>query len=410
MSKISSAIKTTIKEGGKLLALVVLLIVLMLWLSGTFVSKISARATPVQESPLPSVSSQPVELRQFPLVVEQVGTVQTRAQAQVAARIMAQVLEVLVHEGQTVTGTDGGKDTQPTVLAKLDGRDIEAKLKQAQAQAASAEQAHAAATAQLAAAEAQQQAAEAQVTAARADFKRMESLYAQKAATGQQMDHARSQRDVAEAQLQAAAQQVIAVRSEMARVESQKQYAGATVQEARVMLTYTTIQAPFSGRIARKMIDIGDTVAPGQALFTIETSGQPELHAVVAESLATKLSLDQRLDVRVETIAEPLQGTVREIVPQADPRSRTMMVKVSLPPQTSVISGQFGTLVVPTGVYQALVVPAGAVRQVGQLNLVDVLDAKGAPHRRFVTLGPRHGDVVEVLSGVKQGEQVKTLQ
>lgn len=410
MSITTSSIKTVAKEGGKLLALVVLLIVLMLWLSGTFVSKIHAGAPPAQDPAAPAVASQVVELRQFPLIVEQVGTVQTRTQAQVAARTMAQVLEVSVHESQTVTGIDGGKDTQPTVLAKLDGRDIEAKLKQAQAQVASAEQAQAAAMAQLAAAEAQRKAAEAQASAAQTDFKRAETLYAQEAATGQQMDHARSQRDIAEAQLQAADQQVNAARSEIARAESQKQYAAAAVQETQVMLTYTTVQAPFSGRIVRKLIDVGDTVAPGQALFTIETSGQPELHAVVAESLATRITLDQKLDVRIETIAEPLQGTVREIVPQADPRSRTTSVKVSLPPQTPVISGQFGTLAVPTGAYQALVVPAGAVRQVGQLNLVDVLDAKGVPHRRFVALGPRHGNVVEVLSGVKQGEQVKISQ
>jgi multidrug resistance efflux pump len=110
-----------------------------------------------------------------------------------------------------------GLDAQPTVLAKVDGRDIEATLRQTLAQVASAEQAQAVATAQLAAAEAQQQAAEAQVTAARTGFKRMKTLYAQKAAMGQQMDHARSQRDVAEAQTQAAAQQVNAVRSETAR-------------------------------------------------------------------------------------------------------------------------------------------------------------------------------------------------
>jgi HlyD family secretion protein len=408
MSKISSAMKTAVREGGKLLALAVLLIALMLWLSGTFVSKIRAGGAPIQESPAPAVTSQPVELQQFPLIVEQVGTVQTRAQAQVAARVMAQVLEVLVHEGQAVTGEDGGKDIQPTVLARLDARDIEAKLKQAQTQVAAAEQAQTAAAAQSVAAQAQLQAVQAQLTAARTDFTRTESLYAQKAATGQQMDHARSQRDVAEAQALAAVQQVKAARSDIARAESQKQYAVAAVQEAQVMLSYTMIQAPFTGRIIRKMIDVGDTVAPGQTLFVIETSGEPELHAVVAESLATKISLEQKLNVRVETIAEPLQGTVRAIVPQADPRSRTRVVKVSLPPQTPVISGQFGTLAVPTGTYQALVVPVGVVRQVGQLSLVDALDVKRVPHRRFVTLGPRHGDVVEVLSGLRQGEQIVT--
>jgi multidrug efflux pump subunit AcrA (membrane-fusion protein) len=97
---------------------------------------------------------------------------------------------------------------------------------------------------------------------------------------------------------------------------------------------------------------------------------------------------------------------VREILPQSDPRSRTMLVKVSLPAQPGLITGQFGTLDVPTGTYSALTVPCRAIRQVGQLHLADAVDAGGLPHRRFVTLGPQHGEVVEVLSGLKQNESV----
>jgi RND family efflux transporter MFP subunit len=154
------------------------------------------------------------------------------------------------------------------------------------------------------------------------------------------------------------------------------------------------------------MIDPGDMVTPGQPLFVIETPAEPELHAVVAESLVAEMKPDQKLDVRIDAIRQTLQGTVREIVPQADPRTRTMLVKVSLPPQASLVSGQFGTLAVPTGTYQALVIPARAVRQIGQLQLVDVVDDKGVAHRRFVTLGPSHGDLVEVLSGLKPAERI----
>ena len=74
-------------EIGKVLVLVAVLIVLMLWLSGAFIDKIRA-ATPVtpQKAPAPAAKSQPVEMRTFPLIVDQVGTVQTRARAEVAGR------------------------------------------------------------------------------------------------------------------------------------------------------------------------------------------------------------------------------------------------------------------------------------------------------------------------------------
>jgi len=253
---------------------------------------------------------------------------------------------------------------------------------------------------------AQQQAAEAQATRALADFKRMEGLFASQAVSSQDLDHARAQKDVTEAQVRAAVQQVAAVRSDTARLEAQKEQAEAAVREAQVMLSFTTIEAPLSGRVVRKMIDPGDMVTPGQPLFVIETPAEPELHAVVAESLVAGMQPEQKLDVRIDAIRQTLQGTVREIVPQADPRTRTMLVKVSLPPQATLVSGQFGTLAVPTGTYQALVIPARAVRQVGQLHLVNVVDDKGAARRRFVTVGRPHGDLVEVLSGLKPTERI----
>lgn len=388
--------------GRKLAALVAVLILLMLWLSGTFVNKIEGKELLAKPSPPSGLKTAVVELRQYPLTLRQVGTVQTRVQIEVAGRIMAQVLEVPVQEGQAVTGPDG----QATVLARLDGRDIEAKLRQAQTQTAAAEEALVAAKAQLGAAQAQQQAAEAQLGQAETDLKRIESLFAAQAATGQQRDHARSQRDVAQANLRAAQQQVTAAQSDIARLSAQREQAVAAVNETQVMLSFTTITAPMNGRLVRKMIDPGDMITPGQHLFVIETTTEPELHAMVAESLATNLSAKQKLAVRIDALNASLEGTVREILPQADPRSRTTLVKVSLPPQTGLVSGQFGTLEVSTGTYSAMIVPNRAIRQVGQLHLVDVTDAEGRPHRRFVTLGPQHGQVVEVLSGLKQNESV----
>jgi len=66
----------------------------------------------------------------------------------------------------------------------------------------------------------------------------------------------------------------------------------------------------------------------------------------------------------------------------------------------------FGRLTIPLGHYEALVVPAKAVRHVGQLALVDVVEKDGRPRRRFVTLGDAHGQAVEVASGLAEGEQV----
>jgi multidrug resistance efflux pump len=385
------------------LTVVALLIATMLWLAGAFVDKVEPG--PPRPRPRPAqLKTERVEGRLFPLVMEQVGSLRARSEAQVSARIMAQVKEVLVREGEGLLGpaAPGG----PTVLARLDDRDIVARLDQARAQIQASDRALQAARARLEATRAQSAAAATRREQARTEFRRTEGLHRDQAATGQQMDHARAQRDVAEAQAQAAAQEMAAAEEEIQGILARRKGAEAAAAEAGVMLSHTVLQAPFSGRLVRKMVEVGDTVGPGRPLFIVETPSLPELHAVVSESLLHRLRMGQPLTVRVDALEREFQGEVREIVPRADPATRTVMVKVALPPEPELVSGLFGRLFIPHGEYRALVVSRAAVRTVGQLHLVDALDAQGHPQRRFVTLGSVHGDRVEILSGLREGEEV----
>jgi HlyD family secretion protein len=313
--------------------------------------------------------------------------------------------EILVREGDKVIGPEEKPETA-TVLARLDDRDIQARLRQASFQVKATDRALDAAKSRLGAARSKVEAAKAHVTQTVSDYLRYEDLYKSKAATGQQLEHARAQRDMAEAQMRASQQEVEATQDEILRLQAQKEQSEASVTEAQVMLSYTLIRAPFTGQVIRKTVEVGDTVSPGQTLFLLDTPLHPELHAVVAESLLPHLQVGQQLEVHVDALDETLWGKVREIVPQADPATRTVSVKVSLPPQPELVSGLFGRLRIPYGQYETLVIPAAAVRKVGQLDLVDVADAQGHRHRRFVTLGHHHDALVEVLSGLEEGDEV----
>lgn len=387
------------------LGVAALLVLMMLWLSGAFVEKVEP-GLPAAKPPPPALRTQKVELRSFPLMLEQVGSVRTRNTAQVSSRIMAQVTEILVREGQEVKGPESQSEQGATVLARLDDRDIQTRLRQAQSQLQGAERAAQVARSRLQGAKAQLEAARAQAVEAEEDFRRIQQLYQDRAATGQQLDRARAQKATAQARERAAKEEVEAVQAELQRIEAQKGEAQAAVAEARVMLSHTIILAPFSGRVTRKLVEVGDMVAPGKPLFILETSSEPELHAVVSESLLPALEVGQRLEVQVDSLDRTLEGSVREITPAADPATRTVMVKVSLPKGQGLISGLFGRIRIPFGTYQALVVPRGAVRQVGQLHLVDVKGPDGHPERRFVSLGNLQGELVEILSGLQEGEEV----
>ncbi len=386
--------------------LVAFLVLLMMWLAGWFTAKVPpGPAAPAAAGA--AATTQPVVRQTFPLLITQVGTLQTETEAHVSSRILAQVLEVTGREGQTVQGANP-QGAGATVLARLDDRDIQARLRQARSQVVAADAAIEAGKAAFEAARANLEAATAQRDAAAKDFGRYDKLAKQQAATEQQLDEARARRDVTEAQVRAVRQQVQAAEKDIARLQAQKDLAEGGVSEAQVMLTHTVILAPITGRIIKKQVDVGDMVGPGHVLFHLETPAHPELHAVVSESLMPQLATGQELAVEIDALKLKLAGKLREIVPKADPATRTVLVKVSLPPRPELVSGLFGRLVLPLGHYDALVVPQAAVRTIGQLALVDVAAPGGQRQRRFVTLGETHGDHVEVLSGLNVGEQVVT--
>ena len=355
-----------LREAAKGLGVLVLLIAMMMWLAGAFVRKVESG--PPEAKPRPGkLHTAKVERRVTPLLIDQVGNLRTQNEARVSSRIMAQVKEVLVRERDMVVGSDG--NGTPTVLARLDDRDIQAKLRQAQSQSMALDRAIEVALARGAAAGAQVEATRAGKEMALSDFRRYEDLRRSQAATGQQLDHARAQKEMSEARAAAALQEVQAARGEVARAREQKAQAEAAIAEARTMLSYTVIQAPFTGQVVRKLIDVGDMASPGQPLFFLETPSRPELHAALSESLIRYLKPGQALEVRLDALNLSLEGKVREIVPQSDPGTRTVLVKVGLPAEDRLVNGLFGRLRIPYGEYDALVIPSKAVSEVGQLPL-----------------------------------------
>jgi multidrug efflux pump subunit AcrA (membrane-fusion protein) len=94
-----------------------------------------------------------------------------------------------------------------------------------------------------------------------------------------------------------------------------------------------------------------------------------------------------------------------EMSPGADPASHSFTAKVDLG-GALVPTGVSGRAALETGRRTAVVVPASSVLAQGGMTLVVVKDDQGKARTRAVTLGSRDGDVVEVLSGLKGGEDV----
>ena len=95
-----------------------------------------------------------------------------------------------------------------------------------------------------------------------------------------------------------------------------------------------------------------------------------------------------------------------EIVPAADPGSRSFLIKIDLPSDTGLRSGLFGRSEFKRGERVALQIPRASIVERGQLQGVYVLDANRIATLRYITVGKPSGQQVEVLAGLQGGETI----
>ncbi len=117
------------------------------------------------------------------------------------------------------------------------------------------------------------------------------------------------------------------------------------------------------------------------------------------------MRLGQTVEVKLDSVENPIAGRVSEIVPSVDQASRTAVVKVDLPASPQLRSGQFGRARFAFENRKALAAPANAAVPRGQMVWMFVPEA-GIARSRIVTLGDHFGNQVEVLSGISPGELV----
>ena len=303
--------------------------------------------------------------------LEAVGTVRATQTSQVSSQVMGNILEIRAHEGDRVQSGQ--------VLAVLDDAQSRSGTDQA--------------TAALNAAEKEVSAADSDFALAEATLKRYQQLYEKKSVSPQEFDEIKARYQSAEA------------RRDMARAGQAQATAGLT--QARTSLGYTRIRAPFTGIVTEKKADAGTLASPGMPIFTMEDTRSYRLEVTVDESELRFVSVGQASPVTIDALGNTqLSGKVAQIVPAADPASRTFLVKVELPADVRVRSGLFGRARFSRGERSALLIPRASLVERGQLQAVYVLDANQIAELRYVTLGKSTGEQIEVLSGLQDGEKL----
>ncbi len=186
--------------------------------------------------------------------------------------------------------------------------------------------------------------------------------------------------------------------------EDRLRYAQASTAEVEALLAYATVRAPFAGVITEKHVLPGDLATPGLPLLMLESAQHLRAEGTIPEKAAVSLHPGDNIAVLLDDAAAPVAGRLEEISAAADAISRSVLVKVALPTGTA-RSGQFARLQIVGGASDALLVPLNTVTRFGQMERVFVAEA-GRVTLRLVKTGRTAGDRVEILSGLRAGEQV----
>jgi RND family efflux transporter MFP subunit len=224
-------------------------------------------------------------------------------------------------------------------------------------------------------------------------LKRYQTLFEKKSVSPQEFDEVKAR------------QQAALSRRDIAKAGQAQ--AQAALSQARTSLDYTRIRAPFDGVVTEKKADSGTLASPGMPIFTVEDVRRYRLEATVNESDLRYVRAGQQVSVAIDALENAaLKGKVVQIVPAADPASRTFLVKIELPADTRLRSGLFGRAQFSRGERQALLIPRSAVVERGQLQGIYVLDQNKVAGLRYVTLGKPSGAEIEVLAGLQDGERL----
>jgi RND family efflux transporter MFP subunit len=199
-------------------------------------------------------------------------------------------------------------------------------------------------------------------------------------------------------------------RTQLAQARGAVEQARGGVAAAASVARDSRVVAPFAGRVAARLVEVGDLAAPGRPLVMIDSRAGRRLVLAVPESLALTAGLAPGGTLPVSLDARPelgeLAGRIVEVSPGPDALTHAYTVKVELP-IGDIASGAAGRAYLPVAGHDAVRVPREALVESGGLTLVVVRDDQGRARTRVVTIGDRGADGrVEILSGLAGGESV----
>jgi RND family efflux transporter MFP subunit len=334
----------------------------------------------------PSITVSKVAIEDFVETAAVSGSLVPREEILVSPEVEGlRVLELLADEGDKVK--------KGQVLARLVAEQLDAQLAQNDANLARSDAAIAQAESQIVQSEAQSKEAAAQ-------FDRAVPLKQSGYLSGAMYDQRESTAHTTAAQLIAARDGLTAAKAEKAQVEAQR-------RELMWRRNNTEVTAPADGVISRRMARIGAMASTvGEPMFRIIQKGEVELDAEIVETELKKVNVGQKTIVTVPQNGD-FEGKVRLVSPEVDKTTRLGKVKIFLGDNPVLRIGSYARGRIETESSRGLAVPSSAVTFDQGLATVQVVK-DDTVQKHPVSVGLVAGDLVEITSGVNEGDLVVT--
>jgi len=310
------------------------------------------------QAPPEAVTTVVAEQEEWPATLSAIGTVAAVQGVTVSADLPGTVERILFESGQAVRAGD--------VLAVLDTRQEQAQLT----------------------------AVEARLELARLTFERMQGLLQERVISQAEFDRATAEFRQSEAQL----------------------------GEIRAVIQRKTIRAPFSGVLGLRQVNLGQYLAGGDPLVTLQALNPIHVNFGVPQQSASLVPVGRSIRITTDA-AGASEGSVRSgrvtaIDSLVDEATRNIQVQATLPnPGGTLRPGMFVQTEVALGPGRPVIaLPASAINYapygdsvfiVSEMKADDGRTYRGV-RQQVVTLGPARGDQIAVLSGIKPGEEVVT--
>jgi RND family efflux transporter MFP subunit len=298
----------------------------------------------------------PVQERSFRPTVAFTGTLLAVNRAELKAEVAGRVTRVVVQEGDSVAAGAllGAQDEDDYVLGV---QAAEAQLSQAKAQALQAQR----------------------------DNDRSVALLEKRSITRQAAQQAETAYNATKASAQAA--------------ESNLGLARLRLKKARLV-------APFAGQVARRLVQPGEMLSPGQTAFEVVDNRRLEIRADLPTEAMSMVKVGQRATFRAIGLAGLVEGRVAQVSPSLSQDGRTLHVRVEVPNSDGLLKGGLFVegVILTEGESKGPALPATLLKAQDRDAELYVAE-QAVARRRKVVLGPEQ-DGYRPVSGLSIGMQV----